>query len=95
MPEQIDAILMRALQRDPDARWQSAFDLFTALDTLRHESGLEVPDRIVAEWVAAEVEEMPADAPAPMRTAEIEIALEQDIEDAFARVRMPSFSDAV
>ena len=91
VPVELDAIVMTALQRDPEARYQSAFEMFTALDTLVHESGLEVPDRTVAEWVAAELEQMPPrPEPAPVPTSEIEI----DIEQAFARVRAPSLNDS-
>jgi len=94
VPVELDEIVMTALERDPEARYQSAFAMFTALDTLMHESGLEVPDRTVAEWVAteiAELEQVPRQAePAPVPTSEIEI----DIEQAFARVRAPSLNDS-
>jgi len=90
VPLELDDIVMTALQRDPEARYQSAFAMFTALDNLMHQTGLEVPDRDVAAWVTAEVEALPPrPAPAPVPTSEIEI----DIEQAFARVRAPSLGD--
>ena len=94
VPEELDAIVMTALQRDPDRRWQSAFAMYSALSDFGHGSGLEVSDRDVVAWVGPELEEIPKEVTAPMmRTSEIAIEIDLDVEQAFARVRAPSFSD--
>lgn len=91
----IDEIVMKALAFDPDARWQSAFDFYSALSDFAHNTGLEVHDRDVAEWIAKELDaDIREPALPPIRTSEIEI----DIEAAFARVRAkthPSISNDI
>jgi serine/threonine protein kinase len=86
VPEELDAIVMTALQRDPQKRWQNAFALYTALSNFEQESGLAVQDREVAAWIEAELPEVPRDEAQPelppVRTSEFEI----DIERAFARI---------
>ncbi|HLL22077.1 MAG TPA: serine/threonine-protein kinase [Kofleriaceae bacterium] len=91
VPEELDAIIMAALQRDPDARWQTAYAMYTALVSFAHEAGLQVRDADVANWVTRELEVMPRQEPAAATpTAEIEIEIEMDLEEAFARVRAPT-----
>ncbi|MBA3501448.1 MAG: serine/threonine protein kinase [Myxococcota bacterium] len=89
----IDDIVMKALAFDPDARWQSAFDFYTALSDFVHNTGLEVHDRDVAEWIGKELDAQVSEPTLPpIRTSEFEI----DIEAAFARVRAkthPSIQD--
>ncbi len=92
VPAELDRIVMIALARDPDARWQSGLDLYTALDNLAHDAGLAVPDREVSEWVRSELAALVPDTPVP-RTEEIAIAVEEDLEEAFARVRAPTLGD--
>ncbi|MEO8703139.1 MAG: serine/threonine-protein kinase [Kofleriaceae bacterium] len=85
VPAELDAIVMTALQHDPDQRWQSAFAMYTALSNFAHETGLAVHDREVAAWVATDVDiPRPAPVAAAMPTAELDIEI--DIELAFARV---------
>jgi serine/threonine-protein kinase len=85
VPTTLDEIVMTALAFAPDARWQTAFELYTALSDFTHGTGLEVPDRDVAEWIAKELDaEIREPTLPPMRTSEIEI----DIDAAFKRVRL-------
>jgi len=51
VPPEIDDVVMTALQRDPDARWQHATALRTALTTLTRRLGLGVQDAQVIEWL--------------------------------------------
>ena len=84
VPEELDQIVMTALQRDPDRRWQSAFAMYTALSNFTYETGLEIADRDVAEWVTAELPDTAREQAAmePIPTSELEIAL----EDAFFKI---------
>jgi serine/threonine protein kinase len=92
VPEELDAIIMTALERDPDTRWQTAFAMYTALSNFAHTSGLEVRDTDLVAWVADEIEQLPKEQPM-IRTAEIALEIESDLEEAFARVRMSTLSD--
>ena len=51
VPVEIDDIVMTALERDPEKRWQHATALRTALTTLTKRLGLTVHDRQVTEWI--------------------------------------------
>jgi len=84
VPPDLDDIVMTALERDPNNRWQNAFAMFTALSNLTHETGLAIHDRDVAEWVAKVNLAEPAETiEEPMlRTSEIEL----DVDQAFARI---------
>lgn len=94
VPEELDAVILQALERDPDARWPTAYAMYTALSDATHACGLEIHDRDVAAWVARELDEMPATPAAPpVPTSEIAIDIEQDLDEAFARVRAPSIGD--
>jgi serine/threonine protein kinase len=83
----LDDIVMTALQRDPDLRWQNAFAMFTALTNHTQESGLAATDADVAEWVGREQPPRAATEEPPMRTAEIEIDLELAFARAFSRTQ--------
>lgn len=50
IPPDLDVIIMTALQRNPDARWQNASAMLAALDTLAREIG-PVTNRQANEWV--------------------------------------------
>ena len=52
VPPEIDDIVMTALERDPEKRWQHATALRTALTTLTRRLGLVVHDAHVIEWIA-------------------------------------------
>jgi len=53
IPHEIDAIVMTALERDPDARWQRASAMRIALTTEMKRLGLTMLDQQVVEWVEA------------------------------------------
>ncbi|MEO8549205.1 MAG: serine/threonine-protein kinase [Kofleriaceae bacterium] len=69
IPMEIDSIVMTALERDPDARWQRASALRVALSTELHRLGMSVLDQHVAAWCdnIFEAGEMDAATPAPTR----------------------------
>ena len=50
IPEEIDAIVMTALERDPDKRWQRAAALRVALTTATTRLGMTLLDQKVVEW---------------------------------------------
>ena len=82
VPAELDDIVMTALQRDPDQRWQNAFAMYTALANFRFETGLEVPDRDVAEWVATNIGVERTESEPPVRASEIEL----DVDEAFYKI---------
>jgi serine/threonine protein kinase len=51
VPAEIDAIVMTALERDPDRRWQRANALRTALTTETRRLGLAVLNNAVTDWL--------------------------------------------
>ena len=57
VPTEIDGIVMTALERDPNARWQQATALRNALTTLTKRLGLVVSDRQVIEWITFALEQ--------------------------------------
>jgi serine/threonine protein kinase len=52
VPAEIDEIVMTALARDPDRRWQHATALRTALTTLTRRLGMDCTNQQVVEWIA-------------------------------------------
>jgi serine/threonine protein kinase len=94
IPEEIDSIVMTALDRDPDARWQRAAAMRVALTTETKRLGLAILDQQVAGWVERIFEEALGDVgtPAPTRvlgtspsisassTAEDSVVIERVIE---------------
>ncbi len=67
VPPEIDSIVMTALERDPDARWQRAAALRVALTTEMRRLGLAVLDQQVVDWCTQVFENSDADTPAPTR----------------------------
>ncbi|MEO8840649.1 MAG: serine/threonine-protein kinase [Kofleriaceae bacterium] len=69
IPEEIESIVMTALDRDPDARWQRAAAMRVALTTETKRLGLAVLDQQVAGWVERIFAEALGDVgtPAPTR----------------------------
>jgi len=66
VPPEIDAIVMTALERNPDARWQRASALRVALTTELRRLGMSVLDQQVVDWVEqAFIND--ADTPAPTK----------------------------
>jgi eukaryotic-like serine/threonine-protein kinase len=50
-PPDLDDIVLTALSRSPDERWQSAGAMMRALDTVARKLALQATNREVAEWV--------------------------------------------
>jgi serine/threonine protein kinase len=57
VPPEIDDVVMTALERDPEKRWQHATALRNAMTTLTRRLGLVVQDAQVIEWVAWALEQ--------------------------------------
>lgn len=53
VPLDLDDIVLTALARDPERRWQNAFAMYKALTTLADDSGLDVQECEVAKWLAS------------------------------------------
>jgi serine/threonine protein kinase len=51
VPHEIDEIIMTALARDPDRRWQQASAMRNAMTTLSSRLGLQITNGQVVEWV--------------------------------------------
>ncbi|HEX5060916.1 MAG TPA: protein kinase [Kofleriaceae bacterium] len=47
---QLDAIVLKALERDPNERWQTANEMRTALTEERHRLGVAITGRQIREW---------------------------------------------
>jgi hypothetical protein len=67
VPPEIDSIVMTALERDPDARWQRAAALRVALTTEMRRLGLAVLDQQVVDWCTQVFDNSDADTPVPTR----------------------------
>lgn len=57
VPPEIDDVVMTALARDPEKRWQHATALRNAMTTLTRRLGLETQDMQVIEWVSWALEQ--------------------------------------
>jgi serine/threonine protein kinase len=57
VPAEIDEIIMTALERDPEKRWQHATALRNAMTTLTKRLGLVVQDSQVIEWLTWALEQ--------------------------------------
>lgn len=51
VPHEIDEIIMTALERNPDARWQHATALRNAMTTVTKRLGLSISNQQLAEWL--------------------------------------------
>jgi serine/threonine-protein kinase len=51
VPKEVEEIVMTALSRDPEARWQAATALRTAMTTVTKRLNLEIHNPHVAEWI--------------------------------------------
>jgi serine/threonine protein kinase len=51
VPKEIDDLVMTALERDPEKRWQHATALRTALTTMTKRLKLDIMNTAVAEWI--------------------------------------------
>ena len=69
VPMEIDSIVMTALERDPDARWQRAAAMRVALTTEVKRLGMTIIDQEVTRWVDAIFSDALGDTstPAPTR----------------------------
>ena len=56
VPKAIDEIVMTALERDPERRWQQASALRSAMTTLTQRLGMVIPDADVVTWLDAAFE---------------------------------------
>ena len=53
VPHEIDEVVMTALERDPERRWQQASALRSAMTTLTQRLGMVIPDADVVTWLDA------------------------------------------
>jgi serine/threonine protein kinase len=67
VPPEIDAIVMTALERDPNARWQRAAALRVALTTETRRLGMTVLDQHVVDWCEEVFANSDLDTPVPTR----------------------------
>jgi serine/threonine protein kinase len=69
VPEEIESIVMTALERDPDARWQRAAAMRVALTTEMKRLGMTLLDHQVAQWTEGLFQDALGDVstPAPTR----------------------------
>ena len=69
VPVEIDSIVMTALERDPDARWQRAAAMRVALTTEMKRLGMTVLDHQVSQWTEGLFQDALGDVstPAPTR----------------------------
>jgi serine/threonine protein kinase len=81
VPAALDAIILRALARDPNQRWQGALDLYTALSSLEQQPSFAATDADVANWLGLETS-VASTENLWERTIELEI----DLDEAFSRV---------
>ena len=80
VPADVEEIVMTALSRDPEARWQNATALRTAMGTVTKRLGLEIHNQQIAEWIEwlyAHTPRQPGDEP--------EIGVEQKTEQSVKR----------
>jgi serine/threonine protein kinase len=68
VPPEIDAIVMTALERDPDSRWQRASALRVALTTETKRLGLAILDHQVVDWCEQVFARKTSEADTPMPT---------------------------
>jgi serine/threonine-protein kinase len=88
VPLDLDDIVMTALARDPDRRWQSAFAMYKALTTLADDAGLEVDEGEIAKWlVSTQLVAAPAEPALGLSTAEIGLDVDNAFADIVARTR--------
>jgi len=86
VPADVEEIVMTALSRDPEKRWQAATALRTAMGTVTKRLGLEIHNQQVSEWIEmlyAQTPRVPEDD------------ADRRIEEATQRSVNPSQSDQV
>ncbi|HEY3806675.1 MAG TPA: serine/threonine-protein kinase [Kofleriaceae bacterium] len=67
VPPEIDSIVMTALERDPESRWQRAAAMRVALATETRRLGMTVLDQHVVDWCESVFLDGDVDTPAPTR----------------------------
>jgi len=78
VPAEIDDIVMTALARDPERRWQHATALRTAMTTLTKRLGLVVQDSQVMDWISWALEQTKPRNPS-LRNMRIPTPVRQEI----------------
>ncbi|HET7500640.1 MAG TPA: protein kinase [Kofleriaceae bacterium] len=98
--EDLDDIVMTALERDPDHRWQSAAAMHVALANVARDFGLMVGNPQLAEWVDWAFRQPPRDGRLdtdrdPASSLSIEVGLGRGDTDrpSWQRAQSPSDSD--
>jgi serine/threonine protein kinase len=81
VPVEIDDIVMTALARDPERRWQHATALRTALTTLTKRLDLVVHDAHVIEWVSWALEQTKPRTPS-LRNMSVPAAVQMEVAAA-------------
>ncbi len=88
VPAEIDEIVMTALERDPEKRWQHATALRTALTTLTQRLGLVAQDAQVIEWITWALEQTKPRNPS-LRTLAVPTPVRVEVADVQAEILTP------
>jgi serine/threonine protein kinase len=90
VPPAIDDIVLRALARDPDRRWQAAAALRAALAEAAERLGLACTNREVIEWIARALglRRPPTAKPAP--EAATEVAIDREPSEPSLQIELQS-----
>ena len=90
LPRELDEIIMRALAKDPAARFQSAYDLRSALESLAIEHELRTTAKAIADYLASVFGARPEPWHVPASERESDADEGDDFESVHGLVPTPS-----